>query len=114
MNAAAEGDSASNNKFLFWGCFIALVVKQRSRVSETVIEPEPTTGVEEPISPTRSIFEDENVMGIVSAATPVLLPALLRTATKNWPLVLAAAAGLYVFSRSETASAATQPRSSQV
>ena len=100
--------------FFLVGCFIALVVKQRSRMSEQVIEPEPTVGAEEPIGPTRSIFEDENVMGIVSAAAPILLPALLRTATKNWPLVLAAAAGLYVFSRSETATAATQPRSSQV
>ena len=95
--------------FFLVGCFIALVVKQRNRTPETVAEPEPTSGVEEPIAPTRSIFEDENVMGIVSAAAPVLLPALLRTATKNWPLVLAAAAGLYVFSRSETATAATQP-----
>jgi hypothetical protein len=96
--------------FFLVGCFIALVVKQRNRTPETVAEPEPTSGVEEPIEPTRSIFEDENVMGIVSAAAPVLLPALLRTATKNWPLVLVAAAGLYVFSRSETATAATQPK----
>jgi len=100
--------------FFLVGCFIALVVKQRSRVPEQVIEPEPTAGAEEPIGPTRSIFEDENVMGIVSAAAPILLPALLRTATKNCPLVLAAAACLYVFSRSETAAAAPQPRASQV
>lgn len=95
--------------FFLVGCFIALVVKQRNRTPETVAEPEPTPGVEEPIAPARSIFEDENVMGIVSAAAPVLLPALLRTASKNWPLVMAAAAGLYVFSRSETDTAATQP-----
>ena len=57
--------------FFLVGCFIALVVKQRSRTPETVAEPEPTAGTEEPIAPTRSIFEDENVMGIVSAAAPV-------------------------------------------
>jgi hypothetical protein len=99
--------------FVLLGCLIALIVKQRSRTPEPIIEPEPTAGTEEAKGPTRSIFEDENVMGIVSAAAPVLLPALLRTATKNWPLVLAAAAGFYVFSRSDAA-AATQSSSSQV
>jgi hypothetical protein len=97
--------------FLLVGCVIALIVKQRRRAPEPFIEPEPAARTEETIGPTRSIFEDENVMGILSAATPVLLPALLRTATKNWPLVLAAAASFYVFSRSDAAAAPQSPSS---
>ncbi len=105
--------------FVLVGCLVTLIVKQRKGASKPIVEkpivePETTAGTEEPTGPARSIFEDETVMGIVSAAAPVLLPALLRTATKNWPLVLAAATGLYVFSRSEIATAATQPPPSQV
>ncbi len=102
--------------FFGLGCFIALIVKARSRnrTSETETEPEPLAGTEGLTATGRSIFEDENLMGIVSAAAPVVLPAVLRTASKNWPLVLAAAAGLYVFSRSETSNAASQPSSAQM
>jgi hypothetical protein len=99
--------------FFLLGCLIAVIVKLRKRTPDPIIEAENAAGSEEALGPTKSIFEDENVMGIVSAAAPVLLPALLRTATKNWPLVLAAAAGLYVFSRSEAAGT-TQPPTPQV
>jgi hypothetical protein len=99
--------------FFLLGCVIALVVKLRSR-SAAVPDQEETAPNEEPGSPAKSIFENDNVMNIVSAAAPILLPAMLRTATKNWPLILAAAAGLYVFSRSEDAGAVRQPPDPQI
>jgi hypothetical protein len=102
--------------FFLLGCLIALTVKMRrqNRPMEAEAEPEPLAGTEAPTTTGRSIFEDENLMGIVSAAAPIVLPAVLRTASKNWPLVLAAAAGLYVFSRSETSNAASPPSSAQM
>ncbi len=71
--------------FFGLGCFIALIVKARSRnrTSETETEPEPLAGTEGLTATGRSIFEDENLMGIVSAAAPVVLPAVLRTASKK-------------------------------
>lgn len=94
--------------FVLLGFIVALVVKLRKRSGpsselreEAVAEEPPNTGP--------SFLEDEKVMSIVSAAAPIVLPAMLRTATKNWPLILAAAAGLYVFSRSENAGGAPQP-----
>lgn len=96
--------------FIVLGGVIALVVKLRS--SSPLMDEEPeAVASEEPVDATKSIFDNEQLMGIVSTAAPILLPALLRTATKNWPLVLAVAAGLYVFSFSEDGDA-SQPQSS--
>jgi hypothetical protein len=100
--------------FVLLGCIIALVVKLRNRNGAALDEPEPPSGDEAVEANRSSIFDDEKVMGIVSAAAPIVLPAMMRTATKNWPLILAAAAGLYVFSRSDSAGAAPQPPTPQV
>lgn len=59
-----------------------------------------------------SIFDDETVMAMVTSAAPIVLPAILRTGMKNWPIILAAAAGLYVVSRPGEAAAEAQPNTS--
>ena len=99
--------------FVMLGFIVALIVKLRKRPS---LSPElhEEAVAEEPPSAGPSFLEDEKVMSIVSAAAPIVLPAMLRTATKNWPLILAAAAGLYVFSRSENAGGTTQSAPPQV
>jgi hypothetical protein len=97
--------------FVVLGGVIALVVKMRKTSAVDRAEPEPPP-VEEPLISAKSIFDNEQLMGIMSTAAPILLPALLRTATKNWPLVLAVAAGVYVFSLPEDKEAG-QPQPSQ-
>lgn len=98
--------------FVLLGCFIAVIVKARSgtRAIPDLEEAPPSEG---PPSSDKSIFADEQIMGVVSAAAPIVLPAMLRTAAKNWPIILAAAAGLYVFSRSDHADAAPPPQAPQ-
>lgn len=86
--------------FAVLGCIVAVVVKIRNSAPAHVDEPEAPTD-DKQHGAANSMFENEHVMGILSAAAPILLPALLRTATKNWPLILAVAAGLYAFSLSE-------------
>jgi hypothetical protein len=57
-----------------------------------------------------SIFDDETVMAVVTSAAPIIVPAMLRTGLKNWPLLLSIAAGLYVISRpGETAADTSAP-----
>lgn len=87
--------------FAVLGGIVALIVKLRS--SRALPEPEEFEAAENEEQPAigKSIFDNEHLIAIVSTAAPILLPALLRTATKNWPLVLAVAAGLYVFSFSD-------------
>ena len=46
-----------------------------------------------------SFFDNELLRAVIGAAAPVVLPGLLRTAMKNWALVMAVAAGAYVFSQ---------------
>ncbi len=99
--------------FVLLGSFIGLIVKARSS-SRTIPNLEEVPPSEGSPSPDKSIFADEQIMSIVSAAAPIVLPAMLRTATKNWPLILAAAAGLYVFSRSDNTGAAPPPSTPQV
>ena len=87
--------------FVMLGGIVALVVKlRRTKTSPTQVEEQRVPHEEEQLGAAKSIFDNEQLMGIASAAAPILLPALLRTATKNWPLVLAVAGGLYVFSLS--------------
>ncbi len=93
--------------FVALGGFIAIVVKLRNP-GAPLEEPEPSPGDEQAASAS-SMFDNEQLMGIVSSAAPILLPALLRTATKNWPLILAVAGGLYVFSLSGDTDAAPPP-----
>jgi hypothetical protein len=90
--------------FVLVGCAIAIVVRVRSRSKQPIQEDEEPAQEQAASSSTAgSMFDNESVMSIVSSAAPILLPALLRTATKNWPLVLAVAGGLYVFSLSDSA-----------
>jgi hypothetical protein len=95
--------------FVVLGGVIAIVVRVRKKANEPVQEPAAGLNEEQVGSP-KSIFDNEQLMGIASTAAPILLPALLRTATKNWPLVLAVAAGLYVFSLSEDTATESQPQ----
>lgn len=99
--------------FVMLGFIVALIVKLRKRLGLSPDLHEEAVA-EEPPGAGSSFLEDEKVLSIMSAAAPIVLPAMLRTATKNWPLILAAAAGLYVFSRSENAGGTTQPAPPQV
>ncbi len=99
--------------FVMLGFIVALILKLRKRPGPSP-ELHEEAVAEEPPRAGPSFLEDDKVMSIVSAAAPIVLPAMLRTATKNWPLILAAAAGLYVFSRSETAGGTTQSAPPQV
>ncbi len=98
--------------FVILGSIIALVVKVRQQSIVKPDEVEDMRGEEQTAIP-KSIFDNEQLMGIASAAASILLPALLRTATKNWPLILAVAGGLYVFSMSEDGEAAPPPSTPQ-
>ncbi|MBY0559756.1 hypothetical protein [Hyphomicrobium sp.] len=94
--------------FVLLGFVVALVVKLRKRPIGASFEAKEEPKTEEPSKTGPSFLEDDKVMSIVSAAAPIVLPAMLRTASKNWPLILAAAAGLYVVSRSESAGSTPQ------
>jgi len=89
--------------FCVLGFVVALVVKIRSRkvsTSETTSTDEAAPAEEQATSKeTQSIFDDDAVMAVVSSAAPIVVPAMVRTGLKNWPILLAAAAGLYVASR---------------
>lgn len=98
--------------FCILGFIVALVVRIRRRqaeIPETTSTNE-TAPAEEQASTTgaQSIFDDEAVMAVVSSAAPIVIPAMVRTGLKNWPILLAAAAGLYVASRPEPDSAGAQ------
>jgi hypothetical protein len=98
--------------FCVLGFAVALVVKIRSRqanTSEATSTNESASAEEQAATTgTQSIFDDETVMAVVSSAAPIVIPAMVRTGLKNWPILLAAAAGLYVASRPEPNSAGTQ------
>ncbi|HET6388530.1 hypothetical protein [Hyphomicrobium sp.] len=98
--------------FVLLGFVVAVIVKRKRSTASPSMEEEAVP--EEPLHTGPSFLEDDKVMSIVSAAAPIVLPAMLRTATKNWPLILAAAAGLYVFSRSDNAGSAAQSSPPQV
>ncbi|HML31046.1 MAG TPA: hypothetical protein PKE16_19815 [Hyphomicrobium sp.] len=99
--------------FVVLGGIVALIVKLRSVRALPEQEELEAAETEEQPAIGKSIFDNEQLIGIVSTAAPILLPALLRTATKNWPLVLAVAAGLYVFSFSEDGDATKPPPEAQ-
>jgi hypothetical protein len=85
------------------GLIAALVFKMRSNSKTTAADPAagemPKTEAESETGADGSIFDDETVMAVVSSAAPIIVPAMLRTGLKNWPLLLSIAAGLYVISR---------------
>jgi hypothetical protein len=86
--------------FAVLGGIIAIAIRLRKTSTPQAAQPSSSES-DAQMEPTKSIFDNEQLMGIASAAAPILLPALLRTATKNWPLILAVAGGLYVFSMSD-------------
>jgi hypothetical protein len=99
--------------FCILGFIVALVVKLRKSTndsnSDSVNETTPEeTGSTAPHK--QSIFDDETVMSVVSSAAPIVIPAMVRTGLKNWPILLAAAAGLYVASRPEHRADQSQSR----
>jgi hypothetical protein len=103
--------------FCVLGFVVALVVKIRRRLalrreqSNASDEASGEAGAKEELAATagtQSIFDDEAIMAVVTSAAPIVLPAILRTGLKNWPILVAAAAGLYVVSRPDTASAGAQ------
>jgi hypothetical protein len=95
--------------FCVLGFVIALVVKIRRRQingnESTSAEETPQTEEQPAATGTPSIFDDEAVMSVVSSAAPIVIPAMIRTGLKNWPILLAAAGGLYVASRPEPSAA---------
>lgn len=98
--------------FCVLGLIVALVVKirrQQANASEATSTNEAAPAEEQAATTgTQSIFDDEAVMTVVSSAAPIIIPAMVRTGLKNWPILLAAAAGLYVASRPEPNSAGAQ------
>lgn len=104
--------------FCVLGFVVALVVKVRRRQAlrrqqanpaESTLADDAPRKEELAAAPgTPSMFDDEAIMAVVTSAAPVVLPAILRTGLKNWPILLAAAAGLYVVSRPEPNSAGAQ------
>lgn len=93
--------------FVVLGCAIAVVVKMRNHsLPHSAASAEQAVPVSEP--ETKSMFDDEALMAVVTSAAPIVLPSLLRTAMKNWHILLAAAAGLYVVSQT-AAAPAVQP-----
>ena len=89
------------------GLLVAVVVKLRSRPSlsdAATAADAPKQEAESKLGANQSIFDDETLMAVVSSAVPIVLPALIRTGLKNWQLLSAIAAGLYVFSRPDPTS----------
>lgn len=103
--------------FCALGFIVLLVVRVRRRQAHAAEATASEEGApaEEKMSATgqQSIFDDDAVMAVVSSAAPIVIPAMIRTGLKNWPIILAAAAGLYVVSRpGETAARPQQDTSS--
>jgi hypothetical protein len=98
--------------FCLVGFIIALVVKVRKQSNSSAAETIANTATPEESAGAgaqQSILDDETIMSVVTSAAPIILPAALRTGLKNWPIILAALAGLYVFSRSDQTAAETPP-----
>lgn len=107
--------------FCLLGFIVALVVRIRRRQAESrqqAVAADSNLASDAPkdelasVNGSPSIFDDETVMAMVTSAAPIVLPAVLRTGMKNWPILLAAAAGLYVVSRPGGTAAEAQPDTS--
>jgi hypothetical protein len=101
--------------FCVLGIIAALILRPRTSSKEVESAADETlkTEAESEISPAGSIFDDETVMAVVSSAAPVIVPAMIRTGLKNWPLLLSIAAGLYVMSRQTEPTAGIRTSSAQ-
>jgi predicted histidine transporter YuiF (NhaC family) len=93
--------------FCVLGFIIAIVVRVRRNLSASN-STDDASQTEESATNSRpqSMFDDETVMAVMSSAAPIIIPAMIRTGLKNWPVVLAAVAGLYVVSRTDHQSTA--------
>jgi len=108
--------------FCILGFVVALVVRLRRRQAnnrQQAAAPEASLADEATpkdelagVAGPQSLFDDETVMAVVTSAAPIVLPAILRTGMKNWPILLAAAAGLYVVSRPGSDATVAQPDTS--
>jgi hypothetical protein len=101
--------------FCVLGIIAALVLRSRtnSKAIESAADETLKTEAESEVGPAGSIFDDETVMAVVSSAAPVIVPAMIRTGLKNWPLLLSIAAGLYVMSRPTEPAAGIRTSSAQ-
>lgn len=101
--------------FCVLGIIAALILRPRtsSKAIESAADETLKAEAENEISPAGSIFDDETVMAVVSSAAPVIVPAMIRTGLKNWPLLLSIAAGLYVMSRQTEPTAGIRTSSAQ-
>ena len=103
--------------FCVLGIIAALILRSRTNSKAKAIESAADetlkTEAESEIGPAGSIFDDETVMAVVSSAAPVIVPAMIRTGLKNWPLLLSIAAGLYVMSRPTETAAGIRTSSAQ-
>ena len=103
--------------FCVLGIIAALILRPRTsskaKAIESAADETLKTEAENEISPAGSIFDDETVMAVVSSAAPVIVPAMIRTGLKNWPLLLSIAAGLYVMSRPTEPAAGIRTSSAQ-
>jgi hypothetical protein len=101
--------------FCVLGIIAALILRPRtsSKAIESAADETLKAEAENEISPAGSIFDDETVMAVVSSAAPVIVPAMIRTGLKNWPLLLSIAAGLYVMSRPTEPTAGIRTSSAQ-
>lgn len=99
--------------FTVLGFIIALIVRLRRRrtdVADASVKEEAASAEEKaPEAGMQSLFDDDAVMAVVSSAAPIVVPAMIRTGLKNWPILLAAAAGLYVVSRPNPISTGNGP-----
>jgi hypothetical protein len=98
--------------FCLLGFAVAIVVRVRKYSQDnTTNGTDEAAATEESATATtqQSMFDDDTVMAVMSSAAPILIPAILRTGLKNWPILLAAAAGLYVASRSDQTGAQSAP-----
>lgn len=95
--------------FCVLGLIIAIVVRVRRNLnaSNSNAKDDAPPTEENATSRPQSMFDDETIMAVMSSAAPIVVPAMIRTGLKNWPVLLAAAAGLYVVSRSDHQSAGT-------
>lgn len=98
--------------FCLLGFAVAIVVRVRKYSQDNTANgtDEAAAAEESATAATQqSMFDDDTVMAVMSSAAPILIPAILRTGLKNWPILLAAAAGLYVASRSDQTGAQSAP-----
>ena len=99
--------------FCVLGIIAALILRSRTSSKESAADETLKTEAESEVGPAGSIFDDETVMAVVSSAAPVIVPAMIRTGLKNWPLLLSIAAGLYVMSRPTEPAAGIRTSSAQ-